>query len=535
MGPYLELERLDTQRSGKSVRIDVGPEDDVVLGRGPMLMLTDVALSRRLVRVFFDRAERIWSWESLSEAQPAYYQRHGDWTALKVDQPIKLKTGMRVGLLPNKYQYKVRLGPTQDPLPQTDPTSEAASSRRLPKWLNEMVHEKKKRSQSAQSPPRATKSEPKSPNSEEKSIKSEPKSTNSDEKSTKFQPMANPKSPKVTKSEPKSSKSDSKSAELVTKAAPASKTLPVSSKKAAVHPISDDSAESGDAIPESEPTPPRQRRTRKAPRSPTPTSSDRTLSELDGDATEPEDAPTPQPARSKSQKKPRASQPSRSATQAVSEDEEATGPARASQTGHAGARSKGQGGGVKKAKSARPVLSDEDEDDDKGRAKQKTRVGRGQGRGQSSRGKPPTHASKRDRPDPATVAKTPKGSDQPEVRRPRPKCSFAPNCYRKNPHHRRSLSHPGDPDYLDGSGSEIPGWDECSRRPGQPISISIDCDILDPRTRNRTFIMANALQQALQRNYMQDMLDSKLERVRPTLGHMSMYVGLVLYTSVGAY
>ncbi|XP_059083027.1 TWiK family of potassium channels protein 7-like isoform X2 [Tigriopus californicus] len=47
--------------------------------------------------------------------------------------------------------------------------------------------------------------------------------------------------------------------------------------------------------------------------------------------------------------------------------------------------------------------------------------------------------------------------------------------------------------------------------------------------------MANALQQALQRNYMQDMLDNRLERVRPTLGHLGMYLGLVAYTTVGAY
>ena len=47
--------------------------------------------------------------------------------------------------------------------------------------------------------------------------------------------------------------------------------------------------------------------------------------------------------------------------------------------------------------------------------------------------------------------------------------------------------------------------------------------------------MANPLQQALQRNYMQDMLDKKYQSVRPTLGHLSMYIGLVTYAGIGGY
>ena len=50
--------------------------------------------------------------------------------------------------------------------------------------------------------------------------------------------------------------------------------------------------------------------------------------------------------------------------------------------------------------------------------------------------------------------------------------------------------------------------------------------------------MANALQQALQRNYMEEnrdkSLDTRLDQIKASISHVGLYVGLILYTAVGA-
>ena len=46
--------------------------------------------------------------------------------------------------------------------------------------------------------------------------------------------------------------------------------------------------------------------------------------------------------------------------------------------------------------------------------------------------------------------------------------------------------------------------------------------------------MANALQQALQRQAMQDHLDEKIRTIKPALSHLAMHIGLIGYIMVGA-
>ena len=46
--------------------------------------------------------------------------------------------------------------------------------------------------------------------------------------------------------------------------------------------------------------------------------------------------------------------------------------------------------------------------------------------------------------------------------------------------------------------------------------------------------MANPLQQALQRDYMEDLLGNKLGPLKPALSHIGLYLGLVVYTAMGA-
>ncbi len=46
--------------------------------------------------------------------------------------------------------------------------------------------------------------------------------------------------------------------------------------------------------------------------------------------------------------------------------------------------------------------------------------------------------------------------------------------------------------------------------------------------------MANPLQQALQRDYMEDLLDNKLGPLKPALSHLGLYFGIVVYTAMGA-
>lgn len=46
--------------------------------------------------------------------------------------------------------------------------------------------------------------------------------------------------------------------------------------------------------------------------------------------------------------------------------------------------------------------------------------------------------------------------------------------------------------------------------------------------------MANPLQQALQRDYMEDLLGNKLGPLKPALSHIGLYMGIVIYTAIGA-
>ena len=46
--------------------------------------------------------------------------------------------------------------------------------------------------------------------------------------------------------------------------------------------------------------------------------------------------------------------------------------------------------------------------------------------------------------------------------------------------------------------------------------------------------MANPLQQALQRDYLEDLLGNKLGPLKPALSHIGLYFGLVVYTAIGA-
>ncbi len=46
--------------------------------------------------------------------------------------------------------------------------------------------------------------------------------------------------------------------------------------------------------------------------------------------------------------------------------------------------------------------------------------------------------------------------------------------------------------------------------------------------------MANPLQQAMQRQLMDDAFANKLKPLKPALSHVGLYMGLVVYTAVGA-
>jgi len=46
--------------------------------------------------------------------------------------------------------------------------------------------------------------------------------------------------------------------------------------------------------------------------------------------------------------------------------------------------------------------------------------------------------------------------------------------------------------------------------------------------------MANPLQQALQRQFLDDAFSNKLKPIKPALSHVGLYIGLIIYTAVGA-
>jgi len=46
--------------------------------------------------------------------------------------------------------------------------------------------------------------------------------------------------------------------------------------------------------------------------------------------------------------------------------------------------------------------------------------------------------------------------------------------------------------------------------------------------------MANPLQQAMQKQFVEDILSNKLGPLKPALSHAGLYTGLVIYTAVGA-
>jgi hypothetical protein len=46
--------------------------------------------------------------------------------------------------------------------------------------------------------------------------------------------------------------------------------------------------------------------------------------------------------------------------------------------------------------------------------------------------------------------------------------------------------------------------------------------------------MANPLQQAMQKQFVDDIIADKLGPLKPVLSHVGLYMGLVIYTAVGA-
>jgi len=46
--------------------------------------------------------------------------------------------------------------------------------------------------------------------------------------------------------------------------------------------------------------------------------------------------------------------------------------------------------------------------------------------------------------------------------------------------------------------------------------------------------MANPLQQAMQKQFVEDVLSNKLGPLKPALSHVGLYMGLVVYTAAGA-
>jgi hypothetical protein len=46
--------------------------------------------------------------------------------------------------------------------------------------------------------------------------------------------------------------------------------------------------------------------------------------------------------------------------------------------------------------------------------------------------------------------------------------------------------------------------------------------------------MANPLQQAMQKQFVDDIIGNKLGPLKPALSHVGLYTGLVVYTAVGA-
>lgn len=148
----MELERLDGSDPESAVRIE-GDAGEVFLGRGPLLRITEVGMSRKHAKIHFEAGK--WTLTALQN-KPCYVQKPGEklYTPLEKDREQLLDDGCKVSLLENKFTYKIII-PMQDSKGEKSKLEPVATKgdlsgkkRSLPAWMMKVASKNAKESPS---------------------------------------------------------------------------------------------------------------------------------------------------------------------------------------------------------------------------------------------------------------------------------------------------------------------------------------------------------------------------------------------------
>jgi hypothetical protein len=101
------LTRLDDDTDPK-VTFDSSKLTELILGRGPVLKITDTKVSRNQAKIHFDPVAKKFTFVNLS-VKPCYHKikEDDDWTFVEKDEIIPLENDHVIGLLPHKFIYQI--------------------------------------------------------------------------------------------------------------------------------------------------------------------------------------------------------------------------------------------------------------------------------------------------------------------------------------------------------------------------------------------------------------------------------------------
>ncbi|XP_059083025.1 aprataxin and PNK-like factor isoform X2 [Tigriopus californicus] len=105
----MELSRVDGHQDedeDTAIKIEGQPGQSVVLGRGQLLQIAEAGMSRKMAKITLTKESKSWILEAVHEAKPCYHDKFGDFKALMPGERVKIVDGLQFSLAINKYIFK---------------------------------------------------------------------------------------------------------------------------------------------------------------------------------------------------------------------------------------------------------------------------------------------------------------------------------------------------------------------------------------------------------------------------------------------
>ena len=85
------------------------PNEGVILGRGPLMKITDTKISRNHAKIIFDNEKKCLVFINIGK-RPCYVKQkkeQEEFSFVEKDETVEISSGSIIGLLPNQYIYEI--------------------------------------------------------------------------------------------------------------------------------------------------------------------------------------------------------------------------------------------------------------------------------------------------------------------------------------------------------------------------------------------------------------------------------------------